>query len=73
MIQTRVTNIAHMLLIMKLTKIKGLEYCNQLTGLAFMLLKAGTTSTVTAKNVKVSNPRSLITSTALATSSDAYI
>lgn len=38
-----------------------------------MILNAGTTMTVTIKNVKVSNPRSLMTSTALATSIDAYI
>lgn len=36
-----------------------------------MILKAGTTKTVTAKNVKVSKPKSLMTSTALATSSAA--
>lgn len=44
-----------------------------LTGLALTILNAGTTVTVTAKNVKVSNPRSLMTSMALATSIDAYI
>lgn len=38
-----------------------------------MILNAGTIITVTAKNVKVSNPKSLMTSTALATSSVAYI
>lgn len=43
-----------------------------LTGLALMILKAGTTKTVTAKNVKVSKPKSLMTSIALATSSAAY-
>lgn len=42
-----------------------------LTGLALMVLKAGTTKTVTPKNVRVSKPRSLMTSTALATSSAA--
>lgn len=40
-----------------------------LTGLALMILNAGTTRTVTAKNVRVSKPKSFITSTALATSS----
>lgn len=43
-----------------------------LTGLALMILKAGTTKTVTAKNVNVSRPKSLMTSIALATSSAAY-
>lgn len=41
------------------------------TGLAFKDLNAGTMMTVTAKNVKVSNPKSLMTSTALATSTTA--
>ncbi len=43
-----------------------------LTGLTLTILKAGTTKTVTAKNVKVSKPKSLMTSIALATSSAAY-
>jgi NAD/NADP transhydrogenase alpha subunit len=43
-----------------------------LTGLALMILKAGTTKTVTARNVNVSRPKSLTTSIALATSSAAY-
>lgn len=38
------------------------------TGLALTTRKAGTTSTVTPRKVSVSNPRSLITSTALAMS-----
>lgn len=38
-----------------------------------MVLNAGTTKTITTNNVKVSNPRSLMTSTAVATSSEAYI
>lgn len=42
-----------------------------LTGLALMILNAGTTITVTAKKVNVSNPKSLMTSTAVATSSAA--
>lgn len=37
-----------------------------------MILKAGTTKTVTAKNVKVSEPKSLMTSRPLATSIAAY-
>lgn len=45
----------------------------RLTGLALMILNAGITITVTTKNVRVSNPKSLMTSTALATSSDEYI
>jgi len=39
-----------------------------LTGLAFSDLNTGTIMTVTAKKVRVSNPKSLITSTAPATS-----
>jgi hypothetical protein len=45
---------------------------NELTGLALMTRKAGTTKTVTAKNVSVSNPKSFITLTALEISISAF-
>lgn len=44
-----------------------------LTGLALAILNTGTMMTVTAKNVKVSNPKSLMTSMAPATSAAAYV
>lgn len=53
------------------TKVENIE--SVLTGLALMILKAGTIITVTANNVKVSIPKSFIISTPLATSTAAYI
>lgn len=44
---------------------------SKLTGLALMVLKAGTTNTITTNNVNVSDPKSLMTSTALETSTTA--
>lgn len=49
-------------------KKKAVEHQELLTGLALIDLNVGTIKTVTAKKVRVSNPKSLMTSTAPATS-----
>ena len=54
-------------------KVKKVKYQKILTGLALIDLNVGTIKTVTAKKVRVSNPKSLMTSTAPATSYATFV